>query len=116
MNYSYHAHQAFIIISFFGFGIGCFLSSKASEEFRRYGLSDKQKIIGSLQILASLGLVLAFLLKIQLLTIIISFCLTLMMAVALAIRIKIKDSYMLTMPALSYFIICLFFFIESLYF
>jgi len=113
MNYSYLTHQAFIALSFLGFGVGCFVSAKASEEFTRYGLKDKQKIIGSLQILAAFGLLAAFLLKVKVLTLIVSFCLSLMMAVATVVRIRIKDSYLLMVPAFSYFLICFIFFLRS---
>ena len=69
-------------------------------EFERYHLAGQRKLIGSLQLLAVLGLLAGF--YEPLLGRSAAIGLALMMSVAVGVRIKIKDSLLQTIPALIY--------------
>lgn len=90
----------FSALSFLGYGLGCFFSAYLRQEFLRYQLAAQCRLVGVLQCLAALGLVAGFWLPG--LGQAAAAGLALMMLVALAVRIRIKDSLVQMVPALGY--------------
>lgn len=93
----------FSALSFLVYGTGCFTSQHLRNEFVRYGFSRGRCLIGFLQICGSLALIagmwLPWLGKSG------ACGLALMMLVAVVVRIRIRDSFLQTTPALSYFLV-----------
>ena len=87
-------------ISFLGYGSACFLSASMSQEFNRYHLGPQRKLVGGLQLCAAIGL-LAGIVE-PWMGRAASIGLTLMMVVAVGVRVRIKDSLLKTTPALFY--------------
>ena len=74
------------------------------EEFRRFGLADSQRVLtGILQLLGAAGLLFGFL--IPALGVLASTGLALMMLVAIAVRMKIKDGLAQSVPSLVFMLI-----------
>lgn len=90
----------FSAISFLVYGSACFFSSYIKGEFDRYHLGGQRKLIGALQLLAVLGLLTG--LYEPVLGKAAAIGLALMMSVAVGVRIKIRDSFLQTIPALFY--------------
>jgi uncharacterized membrane protein YphA (DoxX/SURF4 family) len=109
---SFQAVQLFIIISFLIYGASCFLSEKNKREFERYRLSHLRKVTGSLQLAACAGLLLGF--YFPWFTTLTSLGLTAMMFFALFVRLRLKDSFLATAPAILYLLLSLFLFFSSL--
>ncbi|MGB1971731.1 MAG: DoxX family protein [Flavobacteriaceae bacterium] len=87
-------------ISFLFFGISCLISERLKEEFIRYGLPHFRILTGTLQLLGALGLFIGFLLPVlQWLS---SAGLALLMLLGFAVRLKIKDRFIQSFPALFY--------------
>ncbi len=93
----------FSALSFLGYGAGCFTSRHLQKEFVRFGLSTLRKLIGFLQICGSLGLIAG--LWFPILGKAGSGGLALMMLLAILVRIKIRDGFLRTTPAILYFLL-----------
>jgi len=90
----------FSAVSFFMYGIGCFVSSYMIQEFVRYGIPQFRKLTGWLQLLGAVGILLGIWnIYIQILS---TLGLSLLMFCGVITRIQIKDSFIKTLPALSY--------------
>jgi hypothetical protein len=100
------------IVSFIFYGTSCIFSKKMILEFERYKLSRFRKLTGVLQILGSIGLFGGFFYGE--LAVISSFGLTALMFLGAIVRIRIKDSFWQTAPALFFFVLNLFIFWRSL--
>lgn len=87
-------------ISFLGYGGACFLSANLKREFDRYRLGSQRTLVGGLQLCAGMGLLAG--LSQPWMGRAASAGLTLMMLVAVGVRIKIEDSLTQTLPALFY--------------
>ncbi|MGC6479826.1 MAG: DoxX family protein [Flavobacteriaceae bacterium] len=95
-----HLALLFSAISFFSYGIGCFVSDYMIREFTRYGIPQYRKLTGWLQLLGGLGIALGFWnTYVQIFS---TVGLTLLMLLGVFTRILIKDSFIKTLPALSY--------------
>ena len=81
-------------------------------EYDRWGYKKLRKIIASLQFLGGLGLLVG--LRFSLLLTIVSALLTLMMIIAVYVRIRIKDNVINTLPAILYTILNFIIFYNSL--
>ncbi|MEQ8624662.1 MAG: DoxX family protein [Vicingaceae bacterium] len=93
---------------FLFYGINCLFFEKMKSEFARFGLSDTQrKITGYLQILGSLGLALGSFLS-PYLIVISSIGLSILMLLGFITRIRIKDSFYASFPALFFFLLNLY--------
>lgn len=90
----------FSALSFLIYGTGCFASMHLQLEFQRFGFSAQRKLIGFLQICGALALVSGF--WIPLLGKAGATGLALMMLVAIIVRIRIRDSFPKTSPAILY--------------
>lgn len=85
------------------YGTGCFISRHLQLEFVRFGLSPLRKFIGMLQIGGALGLLAGF--WFPLLGQAAAGGLALMMLLAILVRIKIRDGFLRTTPAILYFLL-----------
>ena len=93
--------QIVMILFFFGHGVACLFSKQMESEFVRYRAAPLLKLTGFLQIAAAMGLVLGF--WYPPLTVVSAGGLALMMAAAIVIRIRIRDSLTATLPAMVFF-------------
>jgi len=93
--------QIISMVFFGGYGASCFLSQRMKREFERYQVASLRRLTGILQITAAFGLGAGFFSHTILLAS--SIGLTLMMAVAVFIRIRIRDSFLMTFPAIFFF-------------
>ena len=69
-------------------------------EYERWGFSKKRKLIGTCQLLGGIGLLLG--LKYNLFVITSSLCLAAMMLFAVLVRIRVRDGFLQTLPAIGY--------------
>ncbi len=90
----------FSAISFFAYGSACFLSAYMRREFDRYHLGSQRMLVGGLQLCAAVGLLAG--LSQPWMGRAASAGLTVMMLIAVGVRIKIKDTLPQTTPALLY--------------
>ena len=98
-------------VSFIFFGMACFCSDLFVNEFYRYGLSEFRPIVGFFQLLGGIGCIIGIFNKKIL--IISSLGLSVMMLLGVAIRIKINDTFIQTIPALIYFTVNTIIFIDN---
>ena len=93
----------FSSLSFIFYSFRAFFSKTMINEYSRWGLSKMRIIIGFFQFSGGVGLILGiYNLNLLLLT---SFLLTIMMFVAVLVRIKLKDSLLVSIPAIFYLIL-----------
>jgi uncharacterized membrane protein YkgB len=90
-------------ISFIGYGLACFVSDSLKREFARYGFGSQRALIGGLQLCAAVGLLAG--LSQPWMGRAAAAGLALMMLVAVGVRIKIKDTFLQTTPALFYLVL-----------
>ena len=95
-----NAITLFSALSFLAYGTGCFVSRHLEKEFVRFGLASLRQLIGLLQICGSLGLLAGF--RYPLLGQAAAASLALMMLLAILVRIKIRDGFLKTTPAILY--------------
>ena len=99
----------FTAISFIIYGLSSFQSRRMASEYKRWGFEKSRSIIGFFQLIGGLGLILGF--KYQSILLASSIGIAVMMFFAIIVRLKIKDSLIETLPALTYLllasIICL---------
>lgn len=104
----------FTCFCFLFYGINCLFYPKMKEEFKRFKLSDNQRVLtGVLQILGSFGLLIGwyFFPTLFLLS---SLGLALLMLMGFVVRLKIKDSIYVSLPALFFSVINFFLFLSYL--
>tara|TARA_B100000963_G_scaffold317168_1_gene297421 strand:- start:179 stop:529 length:351 start_codon:yes stop_codon:yes gene_type:complete len=101
-------------ISFVIYGINSFSSQKMVLEFKRWGLEKKRKIIAVSQFICGVFLCVGLISKTILF--ISSLFLVIMMLTAVYVRIKVKDNISEILPAISYLLIGLLIFKETLKF
>ena len=87
-------------LSFFGYAISYFISPHMKKEFKRFGLEKIGLLIIILQSMGATGLIVG--LKFNPILTISSFGLALLMLSGLIVRIKLKDSIWISLPALFY--------------
>lgn len=90
----------FSAISFLAFGSACFVTEYMLGEFSRYGLARQRHLVGLLQIMGACGLVAGIWLPG--IGQVAAAGLALLMLLGVGVRIKIKDSFWQTLPALGY--------------
>ena len=90
-------------LSFIAYGITYFTSPHMKEEFVRFGLPGLGTLTATFQILGAAGLIAGFWFPILL--VLASGGLSLMMLLGLAVRIKVKDSLWVSLPALFFFVL-----------
>ena len=97
-------------ISFIFFGLACFYSSLFVDEFYRYGLSEYRTTVGFFQLTGGIGSIIGVFDK-RILTIS-SLGLSVMMLLGVGVRLKINDTFIQTLPALTYLILNTIIFID----
>ena len=90
-------------ISFIVYGIASFNSKRMVSEFTRWGLKKLRYIIGFFQLIGGIGLLIGLFYSTMLS--LFSFCLSLMMIIAVFVRVNIKDSMVKMLPAIFYAIL-----------
>jgi hypothetical protein len=90
-------------ISFVGYGSACLFSGYMRQEFLRYGLGALRVWVGLLQWTAGMGLMAGM--RVPWMGQGAAGGLTLMMLVAIGVRIRIKNTALQTMPAIFYFVL-----------
>ena len=99
--------QGVSMLAFGWYGARTVLSDEATAEFERYGLARLRVPTAMLQIAGSIGLALGYIFRPALLVSAAGF--TVMMFVALLVRVKIRDPVLAAVPALV--LMCLNFFL-----
>ena len=96
-------------LSFMGYGIAYFISPHMKNEFKRFGLEKVGTLTAVLELLGAVGLLLG--LKIQLILLISAGGLTILMFLGVAVRVNVKDSLWISLPALFFMVLnaCIFF-------
>jgi DoxX-like family len=89
MNHLLETAQAISAAGFFAYGLGCLVSPVMRIEFARYGMPQWRVVTGGLQIAASMGLIAGF--RFPVCALLAAAGLSLMMCVAVGVRVKIKD-------------------------
>lgn len=102
----------FSALSFVGYGINSFFSKRMISEYERWGYASQRILLGSCQILGGLGLLLGLVLPFMLS--LASFLLMCMMITAVSVRFKLKEPVYKMLPALSYALLNLIIFYNSL--
>ena len=90
----------FSSLSFFAYVLSYFINPHMKSEFKRFNLEKMGLLIIILQFLGASGLLVG--LKINLILIISSLGLALLMFLGLYVRIKLKDSLLISLPAFFY--------------
>lgn len=99
-------------ISFLGYGIAYFTSTKMKSEFKRFGLEKVGALTAILEILGGLGLLIG--LKFQLILLVSAGGLAVLMFLGIVVRIKIRDTLWVTLPAMFFMILNAYIFFISL--
>ena len=87
-------------ISFIIYSFHSILSKRMMLDFSRWGIANLRFLVAAFQMLGGIGLLLGI--YYVWLLCLASFFLTLMMIAAIIIRIKVKDSFLMTLPAIMY--------------
>ena len=99
-------------MSFMGYGIAYFISSQMKIEFKRFGLEKVGTLTAVLELLGAAGLLVG--LKFHLILLISAGGLAILMFLGVVIRLKVKDSFWITLPALFFMVLNSFIFFTSL--
>jgi uncharacterized membrane protein YphA (DoxX/SURF4 family) len=98
--------------SFVSYGIAYFTSPKMKSEFKRFGLEKFGSLTAILEMLGGLGLLVG--LKLPIILTLASFGLTLLMFLGIMVRIKVKDSLLVMLPAIVFMLLNAYIFFISL--
>ncbi len=90
-------------LTFISYGVLCLLTDHMKEEFKRYGFSKFRTLTGWLELLGGIGLLVG--LQYRPILILSSGGLATLMLMGSITRIKIRDSIVQTLPALSLMVI-----------
>ncbi len=88
-------------ISFLFFGVACLFDVRMKDEFLRYDLADKRRLTGFLQIFGGIGVLVGWLFA-PVLAFVACLGLALLMVLGFRVRIKIKDTWLQSLPSLCY--------------
>lgn len=89
--------QLVSIVAFLAYGLACFFSEALTAEFKRWGLGPLQRLTGGLEILGAIGLIVGFVSPtIRMMS---AGGLALMMICAMFVRAKMRDPFVLWIPA-----------------
>lgn len=84
-------------LSFLWYGISYFASTQMKMEFERFGLAKVGALTAVLELLGAVGLLVG--LKIPVILLISAGGLSLLMLLGVAVRVKVKDSLWISLPA-----------------
>jgi len=99
--------------SFLFYGIAAITTKSMQAEFERYGLAKFRILTGCLQLLGGIGLLVGI--KIPFILSFSAAGLTLLMLMGFAVRVKIKDSLLLSMPSFLFMLSNLYIFLISVH-
>ncbi|AMJ66784.1 hypothetical protein AXW84_16160 [Hymenobacter sp. PAMC 26628] len=99
-------------LSFLGYGIAYFVSPAMKDEFKRFGLEGLGLVAIIFELLGAVGLLVG--LKYNLILLISSGGLALLMFLGVAVRIKVKDGLLVSLPALSFMLLNAYIFAKAL--
>ena len=99
-------------LSFFVYVISYFVTPHMKSEFKRFNLEKLGLTIIVLQLLGASGLIIG--LKIPVVLIISSLGLSSLMFLGLVVRVKLKDSIWISLPAFFYMLLNAYIFIEAI--
>jgi len=108
MKHLLECAQAISAIGFLAYGIACFQMQRMRDEFVRYRLPHLRVLTGLLQIIAGIGLLLGYVYPVC--ALVSSLGLSLMMLVAIWVRVRIRDPFSGFLQALLCFFLNLFVF------
>ncbi len=100
-------------LSFFSYTAWYFVSPKMKGEFKRFGIEKLGLFIIITQFVGASGLMIGFI--VPELLIISSLGLAIQMLAGVIVRIKIKDSIWVSLPAFFYMVLNAYIFLESIY-
>tara|TARA_B100000963_G_C22148788_1_gene460792 strand:+ start:116 stop:460 length:345 start_codon:yes stop_codon:yes gene_type:complete len=103
----------FSSLSFFGYVIAYFAGSKMKLEFKRFKLQKIGIYIIILEFLGALGLIVG--LRFNFILIISSLGLALLMLAGLIVRIRLKDSFLVSFPAFFFMLLNALIFVVAFY-
>lgn len=98
MEIAFQVSVGLSIVLFLYYGLDCLLSDGMVVEFERYGLSRFRRLTGSLEVLGAVGLVVGYF--VSPILVLASAGLTLLMALGVATRVRVRDPVAETIPAL----------------
>ena len=98
MSIAFEVSRALSILAFLGYGLVCLFSDHMAGEFERFGLSRFRRLTGLLEVLGGIGLLASY--AIPPLAILASAGLTLLMVLGVLTRVRVRDSFLETLPAL----------------
>jgi hypothetical protein len=90
-------------VSFVAYGLSCLQSSAMALEFERFGLTKFRVLTGVLEVCGGVGLLVG--LRSALLLWMAATGLTMLMALGVGVRVRLRDSVWQTLPALALFIV-----------
>lgn len=99
-------------ISFFGYAASYFIWPQMKKEFKRFGLEKIGLLTIILEIMGAVGLIVG--LRFNLILILSSLGLAILMLAGLLVRLKLKDSIWVSLPALFYMILNTYIFFVSI--
>lgn len=97
MSLAYHVANAVSGALFLYYGLACLFANGMVDEFERYGLSRFRRATGALEVLGAVGLAAGYLLPV--LSILSAAGLAVLMALGLAVRVKVRDRVTEMLPA-----------------
>ncbi|EHQ01194.1 DoxX family protein [Gillisia limnaea] len=104
----------FSSLAFIYFGINCFYSEFIISEFKRYKLPNYRKLTGFLQLIGAIGLLIGLYFN-PILLLLASVGLCILMLIGFIVRLKIKDNFIKSSPALTFAAINLFIAFKTYY-
>ncbi len=104
--------QGLSALAFGWYGTYTLLSDEMTVEFERYGLARLRVLTASLQIAGSIGLALGYVLRPALIVSAAGF--TVMMFLAVLVRVRIRDPVIAMIPALALMSLNLFLFVRAI--
>jgi uncharacterized membrane protein YphA (DoxX/SURF4 family) len=99
--------------SFLYYGVTAITAKTMHEEFERYGLEKFRALTGYLQVLGGIGLLVG--LKVPLILIISAAGLSLLMLMGFAVRVKMRDGFLLSLPSFLFMLLNLYILLVSLH-
>ena len=99
-------------LSFFGYAVSYFVSPQMKKEFKRFGLEKIGLLTIGLELMGATGLIVG--LKFNPILVVSSLGLALLMLVGLVVRIRLKDSIWISLPAFFYMGLNAYIFLSSI--
>lgn len=100
-------------LSFIAYGMAYFTSLHMKSEFRRFGIEHLGLLIVILELSGAIGLIVGF--KLTPIRLISSGGLAILMFLGVLVRLKFRDSFIETLPALFYMVINLYIFYKAIF-